>query len=87
MSNSPEFLKAADDVKQLTQRPTNEELLKLYGLYKQATVGDCNTDQPGMFYMKDRAKWDQWNGRKGTTKDAAETMYVEVANALVAKYS
>lgn len=30
-------------------KPTmsNEELLKIYGLYKQATVGDCNIEKPG----------------------------------------
>jgi hypothetical protein len=37
------FEKAATEVKSLPQRPTNDELLLLYGLYKQATVGDNNT--------------------------------------------
>lgn len=37
------FLKAAEEVKTLTVRPTDDELLELYGLYKQVTVGDINT--------------------------------------------
>lgn len=41
-----EFQKAASDAKNLTQKPTDQELLDLYANYKQVTVGDCNT---GMF--------------------------------------
>ena len=81
-----EFEQAAENVKKLTQRPTNEELLEMYGLYKQATVGDCNTDRPGMFDPKGRAKWDKWDGNKGMSKADAEKKYVEVANSLIAKY-
>lgn len=29
-------------VRHLNQRPTDGELLQIYGLYKQATIGDCN---------------------------------------------
>jgi len=38
-----EFLEAVERVQNLKSRPTNEELLELYGFYKQATVGDVNT--------------------------------------------
>lgn len=38
-----EFDKAAEDVKKVKAKPTDEELLFLYGLYKQAVVGDINT--------------------------------------------
>ena len=82
-----EFEQAAENVKKLTQRPTNEELLELYGLYKQATVGDCNTDRPGFMDPKGRAKWDKWDGNKGMSKDDAEKKYVELANSVIAKYS
>ena len=44
---------------------TDEEKLKIYGLYKQATIGDVNTDRPGMFDLKGKAKWDAWNAQKG----------------------
>jgi acyl-CoA-binding protein len=37
---------AAERLKSLTKRPSNEELLELYGLYKQATAGDNKTSQP-----------------------------------------
>ena len=31
---------------------SNEELLEVYALYKQATVGDVNTSRPGMLDLK-----------------------------------
>lgn len=40
---SQKFNEAAEAVKALTKRPNDEELLELYGLFKQATVGDNNT--------------------------------------------
>jgi len=38
-----EFLEAAEQAKNLKSKPTDDEMLELYGLYKQATVGDVNT--------------------------------------------
>ncbi|XP_053744236.1 acyl-CoA-binding domain-containing protein 7 isoform X2 [Synchiropus splendidus] len=64
MSQLAEFEKIAEDVKNVNSRPTDQELLDLYGLYKQATVGDVNTDRPGMLDLKGKAKWDAWNSRK-----------------------
>lgn len=37
-----EFTKAAENIKMLKTSPTEDELLELYALYKQATVGDCD---------------------------------------------
>lgn len=37
------FEDAAEAVKNLKAKPSDEELLELYALFKQATVGDCNT--------------------------------------------
>ena len=84
--STAEFEKAAEDIKNLTERPTNEELLELYAFYKQATVGDCNTDRPGMFDLKGKAKWDKWDSLKGLSQDEARKKYVEFANSLLAKY-
>ena len=83
---SEEFTKAAADVKSLTERPTNEELLDLYGYYKQATVGDVNTERPGMFYLKEKAKWDNWDSRKGMAKEEAEQKYIQLVKDIMAKY-
>lgn len=42
-----EFKKVAEEVKKVKTQPANDELLILYGLYKQAVVGDVNT---GMWF-------------------------------------
>lgn len=38
-----EFNTAAEEVQKLATKPTNDDLLTLYGLFKQATVGDNTT--------------------------------------------
>ena len=52
------FDKACTDIKTHGKNLSNDQLLKLYGLYKQATVGDCNTEKPGMLDLKGKSKED-----------------------------
>nr|AFK10949.1 putative acyl-coenzyme A binding protein [Callorhinchus milii] len=70
------FQKAAEEVKHLTTVPTDEEMLAIYSLYKQATVGDVNTERPGMLDFKGKAKWDAWSKLKGTSKEEAMKLYI-----------
>jgi diazepam-binding inhibitor (GABA receptor modulator, acyl-CoA-binding protein) len=81
---SMSFDGAAQAVKQLTYKPTNEQLLDLYGLYKQATIGDICTRQPSMLAMKERAKWSAWEQRKGMRSTEARTRYVALVQTLLA---
>jgi diazepam-binding inhibitor (GABA receptor modulator, acyl-CoA-binding protein) len=76
------FAEAAERVKQLTEAPSNEDQLELYANFKQANVGDCNTPRPGLFAMKEKAKWDAWNAVKGTSKDDAMKTYVAKVDSL-----
>ena len=62
--NSTEFNNATEYVKKLKSKPENDELLGLYSYYKQATVGDNNTEKPGMLDFKGKAKWEAWNSKK-----------------------
>uniref|UniRef100_A0A8C6UXC1 Acyl-CoA-binding protein n=1 Tax=Neogobius melanostomus TaxID=47308 RepID=A0A8C6UXC1_9GOBI len=55
---------AAADVKNLKAKPADDEMLKIYSLYKQASVGDVNTARPGMLDFTGKAKWDAWRSRK-----------------------
>ena len=41
------FEQAAKDVHSLAERPDNDTLLRLYGLYKQGAEGDVNGPKPG----------------------------------------
>ncbi|XP_026151709.1 acyl-CoA-binding protein isoform X2 [Mastacembelus armatus] len=58
------FDSAAAEVKQLKAKPTDDEMLKVYALFKQATVEDVNTARPGMFDFTGKAKWDAWEKQK-----------------------
>ncbi|XP_076349198.1 putative acyl-CoA-binding protein [Tachypleus tridentatus] len=83
MSLDENFTKAAEDVKNLKNKPTDEELLEIYALYKQSVIGDCNTDRPGLLDPKGKAKWDAWNSKKGMPQDSAKEKYIAKANQLV----
>lgn len=60
-----QFEESADKVKKLKTSPNNDELLELYALYKQGTVGDNTTPKPGMLDLKGKSKWNAWDGKKG----------------------
>jgi diazepam-binding inhibitor (GABA receptor modulating acyl-CoA-binding protein) len=85
MPNSPQFLQAAEAVKNLQNRPDNDTLGQLYGLFKQATVGDNDTDQPGMLDFKGSAKWKSWNSYRGLSTYKAEVQYITLVNSLLAR--
>lgn len=78
------FEDAQARVKKLTKTPSNDDLLELYALYKQATSGDVSGSRPGMLDPKGRAKFDAWSKKKGLGKDEAMTKYVAFADALAA---
>lgn len=71
------FEQAQKDVKTLTERPSNENLLALYALFKQASEGDVSGKRPGMLDMVGRAKYDAWAGLSGTSSDDAKQQYVD----------
>ncbi|XP_053569979.1 acyl-CoA-binding domain-containing protein 7 [Bombina bombina] len=86
MSPQANFDKAAEDVKKLKTKPTDDELKELYGLYKQSTAGDINIECPGVLDLKGKAKWEAWNLKKGISKEDAMTAYISKADELIEKY-
>ncbi|MGR5128265.1 acyl-CoA-binding protein [Photobacterium swingsii] len=81
------FEQAQKDVKQLTQRPSNNELLALYSLFKQATDGDVHGKRPGMFDFKGAAKYEAWEKLQGMNADDAMQKYVEIVEKLTEAYA
>ena len=81
-----DFQLAQGRVKQLAHTPPPPQLLELYALYKQATVGDVAGARPGMLDFKGRAKYDAWSSRQGTTKQAAMQAYVDLVQRLVGEH-
>lgn len=83
MSDLPQrFADAQATIKPVTGL-SNDVMLEMYALYKQATVGDVAGSRPGMLDIKGRAKYDAWAKHKGLSKDAAMEKYI----ALVGKHA
>lgn len=96
MSSSPKesqvdleqrFQQAKEAVEKLTQRPSNDELLSLYALFKQATQGDVSGSRPGLFDLKGRAKFDAWAKLKGKQTKEAKEEYVKWVEGLKKRYA
>ena len=77
-----QFDQAVADSKQLPEKPDNMTLLKLYALFKQASAGDAEGERPGFADFVGRAKWDAWDGLRGTASDAAKASYVDLVESL-----
>jgi acyl-CoA-binding protein len=76
------FDAAAKDAQKLPSRPADEDMLRLYALYKQSTAGDASGDRPGAFDFVNRAKYDAWARLKGTDTDKAMKSYVDLVERL-----
>ena len=76
------FEQATRDVQNLPERPGNDALLRLYGLYKQATEGDVGGDKPGFFDFVGTAKYEAWAKLAGTGRDEAMQRYIDLVDQL-----
>jgi diazepam-binding inhibitor (GABA receptor modulator, acyl-CoA-binding protein) len=79
---SAQFNQAVAESKQLTERPDNKTLLKIYALFKQASEGDNTGKRPGFTDLVGRAKYDAWKELEGTSKDKAMNDYIALINSL-----
>lgn len=82
MATQEQFEAAVAKSKTLPERPSNDDLLKLYALYKQATDGDVSGERPGGFDFKAIAKYDAWAAQKGKSKEEARDEYVNLVDKL-----
>ena len=84
MSTNQQFEIALKEVKKLSGL-SNDDLLKLYSLFKQATDGDVAGSRPGIFDIKGRAKFNAWGKVKGMSKEEAMEHYIALVKKLKAK--
>ncbi|MBC7382625.1 MAG: acyl-CoA-binding protein [Bacteroidia bacterium] len=82
MDLTEQFEAAKKRVQTLPERPDNNTLLKLYGLNKQATLGDCNEPAPPAFNFVETAKQTAWKGFAGKGKEDAMQGYIELVESL-----
>ena len=83
MQIQEQFESAVAESKTLAQKPSNDTLLQLYSLYKQATEGDINTEPPANpFDFVSKAKYEPWLGLKGKAREEAMQEYVDLVTKL-----
>ena len=82
MSDIKKAFEAAAAASKKLDRPDNETMLKLYALFKQATIGDVEGKRPGFTDMIGRAKYDAWAGIKGKSADDAMQEYTALVDSL-----
>lgn len=82
MDLKQEFEQATLNAKGLSAQ-SNEVLLQLYSLYKQATEGDVNIEKPTNFFdIAGVAKYNAWEALKGLDKDGAMQKYIDLVKSL-----
>lgn len=69
-----------DKVREGELNMQNSKGALLYGLYKQATIGDIEGAQPWAYNVKARAKWDSWAAQKGMSTVAAMEKYIDAVS-------
>ena len=83
MDIKQQFDEAVSESKSLQDRPSNDTLLQLYSLYKQATEGDVNSDPPANpFDFVAKAKYEAWTKLKGKSKTEAMNEYIALVKKL-----
>lgn len=80
-----QFEDAKKRVMELAEKPSNEAMLELYALNKQATIGDINIDKPGMFDFVAAAKYNAWEAKKGLSKEDAQQQYINYVAGLLSQ--
>ncbi|KAJ5102147.1 acyl-CoA-binding protein [Penicillium alfredii] len=83
------FEQAAADVKNLKAKPSDQEMLQLYGLYKVGTGEDFSAaKQPGAFDFAGKYKYAEWKKRveEGLTAEEAQEQYIKLVDELKEKY-
>lgn len=77
-----QFNEAANHVRKITGKLNNEQLLDLYGLFKQGTEGNCNTPKPGWLDGRGRRKWEAWKSKQDMSLDKAKENYIALVQKL-----
>ena len=77
------FDKAVIESRELADKPSNDALLQLYSLFKQATEGDVHTDPPSNpFDFVSKAKYEAWASLKSKSKEEAMQEYIRLVEKL-----
>lgn len=78
-----QFEKSVSLIRNHSTPISHDDLLILYGLYKQITQGDCNISQPWTVQVEARAKWNAWFQNNNMPRNIAMQKYIEKVNQLL----
>ncbi|XP_063724858.1 acyl-CoA-binding domain-containing protein 6-like [Symsagittifera roscoffensis] len=76
------FNQAANFVQTQANTMKAEDLLYLYGRYKQSLEGDCHTQAPSFWDLTGKRKYSCWKSLAGMEKSRAQMEYVEKVSSL-----
>ena len=77
------FKLSCKNINLLNEKPNNETLLNLYGLYKQSTNGNCDIEKPNFLDFKGVKKWEAWNNLHGLKNIEAKKKYILFVELLI----
>ncbi|KLJ07460.1 diazepam-binding inhibitor (GABA receptor modulator, acyl-CoA-binding protein) [Blastomyces silverae] len=87
---TPEFEAAVEASRKLSTKPSDDDLLELYALFKQGTQDPPfeEAPKPGTFDFKGKFKYNAWKkvADEGLSAEDAQKQYVELIEKLKAKY-
>ncbi|WEW59748.1 acyl-CoA-binding protein (ACBP)/diazepam binding inhibitor (DBI)/endozepine (EP) [Emydomyces testavorans] len=90
VEKNPDFEAAVEASRKLLAKPTDDELLMLYALFKQGMQDPPfeTAPEPGTFDFKGKYKYNQWKKLvdEGVTAEEAQQRYVALIEKLKAKY-
>ena len=78
-----EFEKSIEHIRRKSTFTSGDDLLLLYGLYKQITEGNCSTPQPWSNQVLAYARWNAWHNNWDMPRNIAMEKYIEKVNALI----
>ena len=83
MNLEEEFEKSVKLILQKETPTSDDDLYILYGLYKQITLGNCNTPQPWSNQKIEYARWKAWISNSNINRNEAIMKYIDKVNELM----
>lgn len=77
-----QFELAVAAIGNLSTRPSDANMLKIYSFFKQAREGNVSFERPSILNMRGRAKWDAWKKLENMDKQDAMANYIALAYRL-----
>jgi len=78
-----EFEKSVERLRRKSIFTSSEDVIVLYGLYKQIMDGNCITAEPWHNQVLEHARWEAWHKNMNMRREEAMRKYIEIVNELM----